>query len=254
MRKNLLTFIGGATLLLMHPWSQAASDLPPTAKVDMGPVEEVCSDFTSPEWRKEQVIDGVKIQASRLCNPDNPADIAAFVKGTNGISMSTLMETQLAADAITMSDDVDGDGDPDKIIIKLEVAELNGHSPDMKDPTTTFDIAPGIQPTFWVFAPKTRDMSTLSIYEPIANPLLRVPSPVIRVEQDDVVWLVLENTHYLPHSIHLHGIDHPFMDHVGAGNDGVGQTSNLDTMPGQSKTYVIKPRQPGTMYYHCHVQ
>ncbi|MDP3589218.1 MAG: multicopper oxidase domain-containing protein, partial [Methylobacter sp.] len=254
MRKNLLTFIWGVTLLLMHPWSQAASDLPPTAKVDMGPVEEVCSDFTDPAWRKEQVVDGVKIQASHLCNPDNPADIAAFVKGTNGISMATLMETQLAADAITMSDDVDGDGDPDKIIIKLEVAELNGHSPDMKDPTTTFDIAPGIQPTFWVFAPKTRDMSTLSIYEPVANPLLRAPSPVIRVEQDDVVWLVLENTHYLPHSIHLHGIDHPFMDHVGVGNDGVAQTSNMDTMPGKSKTYVIKPRQPGTMYYHCHVQ
>jgi FtsP/CotA-like multicopper oxidase with cupredoxin domain len=254
MHKNFLTFMCGATLLLVHPWSQAASDLPPTSKVDMGPVEEVCSDFTSPEWRKEQVVDGVKIQASRLCNPDNPADVAAFVKGTNGISMKTLMETQLAADAVTMSDDVDGDGDPDKIIIKLEVAELNGHSPDMKDPTTTFDIAPGIQPTFWVFAPKTRDMSTLSIYEPIANPLLRAPSPVIRVEQDDVVWLVLENTHYLPHSIHLHGIDHPFMDHSGAGNDGVGQTSNLDTMPGKSKTYVIKPRQPGTMYYHCHVQ
>jgi len=254
MRKNFLTFIWSATLLLMHPWSQAATDLPPTAKVEMGPVEEVCSDFTSPEWRKEQVVDGVKIQASHLCNPDNPADIAAFVKGTNGISMATLMETQLAADAITLSDDVDGDGDPDKIVIKLEVAELNGHSPDMKDPTTTFDIAPGIQPTFWVFAPKTRDMSTLSIYEPVANPLLRAPSPVIRVEQDDVVWLVLENTHYLPHSIHLHGIDHPYMDHAGGGNDGVGQTSNMDTMPGQSKTYVIKPRQPGTMYYHCHVQ
>ncbi|MGZ4998127.1 MAG: multicopper oxidase domain-containing protein [Methylobacter sp.] len=254
MHKNFLTFMCGATLLLAHPWSQAASDLPPTAKVELGPVEEVCSDFTDPEWRKEQVIDGVKIQASRLCNPDNPADIAAFVKGTNGVSMSTLMETQLAADAITLSDDVDGDGDPDKIVIKLEVAELNGHSPDMKDPTTTFDIAPGIQPTFWVFAPKTRDMSTLSIYEPVANPLLRAPSPVIRVEQDDVVWLVLENTHYLPHSIHLHGIDHPFMDHGGSGNDGVGQTSNMDTMPGQSKTYVIKPRQPGTMYYHCHVQ
>jgi FtsP/CotA-like multicopper oxidase with cupredoxin domain len=254
MRKNLLTFIWSATLILVHPWSQAASDLPPSAKVDMGPVEEVCSDFTPPKWREEQVIDGVKIQASRLCNPDNPSDIAAFVKGTNGISMETLMQTQLAADAITMSDDVDGDGDPDKIIIKLEIAELNGHSPDMKDPTTTFDIAPGIQPTFWVYAPKTRDMSTLSIYEPIANPLLRVPSPVIRVEQDDVVWIVLENTHYLPHSIHLHGIDHPFMDHSGGGNDGVGQTSNMDTMPGESKTYVIKPRQPGTMYYHCHVQ
>ncbi len=254
MRKNVLPLVWGAALLLVHPLSQATSDLPPTAKVDMGPVEEVCSDFTSPKWRDEQVIDGVKIQESRLCNPDNPADIAAFVKGTNGISMETLMQTQLAADAITMSDDVDGDGDPDKIIIKLEIAELNGHSPDMKDPTTTFDVAPGIQPTFWVYAPKTRDMSTLSIYEPVANPLLRAPSPVIRVEQDDVVWLVLENTHYLPHSIHLHGVDHPFMDHSGGGNDGVGQTSGMDIMPGESKTYVIKPRQPGTFYYHCHVQ
>jgi hypothetical protein len=238
----------------MHSWVDAATDLPASAKVELGPVEEVCSEFTDPAWRKAQVIDGVTIQESKLCNPDNPADIAAFVKGTNGISMDTLMSTQLAADAVTLSDDLDGDGDPDKIVIKLEVVELNGHSPDMKDPTTTFDISPGIQPTFWVYAPKTRDMSTKSLYELEANPLLRVPSPVIRVEQDDVVWIVLENTHYLPHSIHLHGIDHPFMDMGGTGNDGVAQTSNMDTMPGQSKTYVIKPRQPGTMYYHCHVQ
>jgi hypothetical protein len=238
----------------MHSWVDAATDLPASAKVELGPVEEVCSEFTDPAWRKAQVIDGVTIQESKLCNPDNPADIAAFVKGTNGVSMDTLMSTQLAADAVTLSDDLDGDGDPDKIVIKLEVVELNGHSPDMKDPTTTFDISPGIQPTFWVYAPKTRDMSTKSLYELEANPLLRVPSPVIRVEQDDVVWIVLENTHYLPHSIHLHGIDHPFMDMGGTGNDGVAQTSNMDTMPGQSKTYVIKPRQPGTMYYHCHVQ
>ena len=249
---NVISLI--LSLLLVATLSQAATDLPPSAKVEMGPVEEVCSDFTDPQWRKEQVIDGVTIQESKLCNPDNPADIAAFVKGTNGVSMSTLMQTQLAADAITMSDDVDGDGDPDKIIIKLEVVELNGHSPDTREPTTTFDIAPGIQPTFWVYAPKTRDMSTKSFYELEANPLLRVPSPVIRVEQDDVVWIVLENTHYLPHSIHLHGVDHPFMDHSGMGNDGVAQSSNMDVMPGESKTYVIKPRQPGTMYYHCHVQ
>ncbi len=254
MSKKLLSFTGGAVLALSHCWAHASTDLPPSAKVDLGPVEEVCSAFTPPEWRKAQVIDGVAIQESNLCNPDNPADIATFVKGTNGVSMETLMETQLAADAITVSDDMDGDGDPDKIIIKLEVVELNGHSPDVKEPITTFDIAPGIQPTFWVYAPKTRDMSTLSLYEPQANPLLRAPSPVIRVEQDDVVWIVLENTHYLPHSIHLHGIDHPYMDHGGNGNDGVGQTSNMDTMPGESKTYVIKPRQPGTMYYHCHVQ
>jgi len=242
-------------LLPMSPLATAvANKLPATSTTKLGAVEEVCSDFVDSKWRDAQVIDGVEIQESRMCNPDNPADIAAFVKGTNNISMDTLMKTQLAADAITIGNDMDGDGDPDHYIIKLEIAELNGHSPDMREPTTTFDIAPGIQPTFWVFAPKTRDMSTLSLYEPIANPLLRAPSPTIRVEQGDVVWLVLENSHYLPHSIHLHGIDHPFMDHSGEGNDGVGQTSQMDVMPGGSKTYVIKPRQPGTMYYHCHVQ
>ena len=130
MRKTLITFTGGVAFALMHTFSHAATELPPSAKVDLGPVEEVCSEFTDPAWRKEQTVDGVKIQESKLCNPDNPADIAAFVKGTNGISMDTLMATQLAADAITLSDDTDGDGDPDKIVIKLEVVELNGHSPD----------------------------------------------------------------------------------------------------------------------------
>ncbi|PPD34513.1 MAG: copper oxidase [Methylomonas sp.] len=255
MHKKVLPILCGAMLLPMSPLAHAAANkLPASSNVTLGAAEEVCSDFTDPKWRDAQVIDGVEIQESRMCNPDNPADIAAFVKGTNNISMDTLMKTQLAADAITATNDMDGDGDPDHYIIKLEIAELNGHSPDTREPTTTFDIAPGIQPTFWVYAPKTRDMSTLSLYEPIANPLLRAPSPVIRVEQGDIVWLVLENSHYLPHSIHLHGVDHPYMDHGGEGNDGVGQTGQMDVMPGSSKTYVIKPRQPGTMYYHCHVQ
>lgn len=255
MHKKVLPLLCGAMLLPMSTCVSAAADkLPATSSVSLGAVEEVCSDFTDPKWRDAQVIDGVDIQESRMCNPDNPADIAAFVKGTNNISMATLMQTQLAADAITVSNDMDGDGDPDHYIIKLEIAELNGHSPDTREPTTTFDIAPGLRPTFWVYAPKTRDMSTLSLYEPIANPLLRAPSPVIRVEQGDIVWLVLENSHYLPHSIHLHGVDHPYMDHSGEGNDGVGQTGQMDVLPGSSKTYVIKPRQPGTMYYHCHVQ
>ncbi len=254
MNKKLLTTSWSVALLLVSATSQALTQPPSSTKIATGAVEEVCPDTTSPEWRAAQVIDGVKIQESLLCNPDNPYDIAAFVKGTNNVSMETLMNTQLAADALTLGRDLDGDGDPDEIFIKLEVAELNGHSPDVAVPMTTFDIAPGIRPTFWVYAPKSRDMSTDNVYSTAANPLLRVPSPTIRVEQGDTVWITLENTHYLPHSIHLHGIDHPYMDHSGEGNDGVGQTSHMDVMPGQSKTYVIKPRQAGTMYYHCHVQ
>lgn len=233
----------------------AVFNAPPTAKVTQGQAEPFCNSGAPPEWRDAQVVEGVSIQESRICNPDNPNDIAAFVKGTNNISMQTLMDTSnVAADTLTVSNDMDGDGDPDHYIIKLEVMEVNGHSPDFKGVVPTFDIAPGIQPSFWVFTPKSRDMSTRSFASGEANPLLRMPSPPIRIEQGDVVWLVIENSHYFPHSIHLHGVDHPFMDHAGEGNDGVGQTSDMDVMPGGTKTYVIRPRQPGTMYYHCHVQ
>lgn len=48
------------------------------------------------------------------------------------------MKTGLSPDAIIKSDDIDGDGDPDRITIRLEIMELNGKSPDF----------PGIIPTF----------------------------------------------------------------------------------------------------------
>lgn len=255
MQTRSLVFLFGSALLSLSTGAGAVTSPPPSAKVQLGQAEPFCNSGVPSEWRKAQVIEGVNIQESRVCNADNPADIAAFVKGTNNISMQTIMDTSsLAADAITKTNDMDGDGDPDHIIIKVEIMEVNGHSPDFAGVVPTFDIAPGIQPSFWVFAPKTRDMSTRSFASVEANPMLRMPSAPIRVEQGDVVWLVVENTHYFPHSIHLHGVDHPFMDHGGEGNDGVGQTSQMDIMPGQSKTYVIRPRQPGTMYYHCHVQ
>jgi hypothetical protein len=254
MIKRSLSAALGSAFLAWSPGAPAVTAIPETKKVELGEVEPFCNSGAPAEWRKAQVLEGVEIRESRLCNPDSPAEIAAFVKGTNNISMQTLMDTNLAADALIVSNDMDNDGDPDHYIIKLEVMELNGHSPDFAGVVPTYDIAPGIEPAFWVFAPKTRDMSTRSFASAEANPMLRMPAPVIRVEQGDVVWLVLENTHYFPHSIHLHGVDHPYMDFSGEGNDGVGQTSAMDVMPGQSKTYVIKPRQAGTMYYHCHVQ
>ena len=254
MQKQSLVLLLGSALMALSAGSAAVTTPPPTVKVEVGEAEPFCNSGVPPEWRDAQVLEGVNIQEQRVCNPDNPAEIAAFVKGTNNISMQTLMDTGLAADALTLSNDMDGDGDPDLYVIKLEVMELNGHSPDFPGVVPTFDIAPGVQPSFWVYTPKTRDMSTKSFASAEASSLLRMPSPAIRVEQGDVVWLVLENTHYFPHSIHLHGVDHPYMDHAGEGNDGVGQTAQMDVMPGQSKTYVIKPRQTGTMYYHCHVQ
>ncbi len=253
MQRFSLNLIMGTAVMLMPMLASAAVDLPKTAKIDPGVAEPVC-DQNNPDWRKAQTIEGVKIQESLRCSPDNPAQIAAVVKGTNNISMETLMDTYFAADAITKKNDMDGDGDPDLIIIRLEVAELNGHSPDFDGLVPTFDIAPGVRPGMWVFAPKSRGMATNSFVGTDANPLLRAPSPPIRVEQGDIVWIQLENSHYFPHTIHLHGVDHPWVDSSGEGNDGVPQTSDKFVLPGQSKTYEIRPRQPGTFVYHCHVQ
>ena len=206
------------------------------------------------EWRKAHQIDGIRIQHTEDCHPDNPWDIAAAVKGTNNVSMSTLHETLLSQDAIEKSEDRDGDGDPDLIEIRLEVMELNGASPDLPMPTPEYSIAPGVTPGFWVFAPKSKGMTTKNFESNIANRLMRMPGPAIRVEQGDEVRITLENTHYLPHTIHFHGVDHPFKTPAGEGNDGVPLFSEPPVMPGEQKTYWLQPRQTGTMFYHCHVQ
>ncbi len=235
--------------------AQTTQKLPRSIKVDSAAltIEPNCDPKISAAWRDAQEIEGVRIRESRHCNPDNPALIAAVVKGTNNISMSTLMKTALSPDTIIKKDDLDGDGDPDRIIIKLEVIELNGSTPDFDGVVPTFDIAPSIQPGAWVFAPKTRGMSTENFESVRANALLRLPSPAIRVEQGDIIQIVLENTHYFPHTIHLHGVDHPFSHSKHEGTDG-SQTSEMHLMPGEQRIYEIRPRQTGTMFYHCHVQ
>ena len=216
--------------------------------------EPFCPENIDAAWREAQTIDGVDIAASPVCAPDNPWFVAAVVKGTNNVGMQGIMRTRLSLDAVVKENDFDGDGDPDDIHIRLEVAELNGRSPDTDALVPGYTIAPGIQPGFWVFAPKTRGMATENIESDRANRLLRMLSPTIRVEQGDRVRITLENGHYLPHTIHLHGVDHPYMNQEGEGNDGVPQTSGPLIMPGQRFTYTIQPRQPGTMGYHCHVQ
>ncbi|WP_295626177.1 multicopper oxidase domain-containing protein [uncultured Nitrosomonas sp.] len=236
--------------------AQASLKLPETIKVDPAALtsEPMCDPIISAAWREAQEIEGVKIEASPGCSPDNPAWIVAAVKGTNNISMDTLMKTGLSPDAIIKTDDLDGDGDPDRIIIKLEIMELNGKTPDFPGVLPTFDIAPGTQPGAWVFSPKASGMSTENFESIRANPLLRLPSPVIRVEVGDIVQIVVENTHYFPHSLHLHGVDHPFSHGEHGGQDGVPQTSEVELMPGERRVYEFQARQPGTMFYHCHVQ
>ena len=205
-------------------------------------------------WRDSQVIEGVTISESLPCIADNPFMVAAFVKGTNNISHQTLMQSGLTPDAIEKGEDLDGDGDPDVIHIRLELVELNGASGESDQPVTQYEIAPGIKPGLWVFAPKLAGMARENFESKKARSSLRVPSPVIRIEAGDQVKITLENTHYMPHTLHLHGSDHGFVDADGQGNDGVPLTSELPVMPGNARTYELTPREAGTMFYHCHVQ
>lgn len=215
--------------------------------------EEYCP--PDPEdWRKQQLIEGVEIEASASCEADNPFTVAAFVRGTNNISQASLIKSGLTADAVEKGRDLDNDGDPDEIHIRLEVAELNGGSALSRGPVTRYEIAPGIQPGLWVFTPKFVGMAVENFESKQARRSLRLPSPAIRIEQGDRVKITLENSHYMPHTLHLHGADHGFVDSAGEGNDGVPFTSELPVMPGQARTYELQPRHPGTMFYHCHVQ
>jgi len=250
----LITALAVLAFYTTPRWQQEAGIVPPqtvfTSAKDNNSIVKPCSN-EHPDWRPAQVIEGVSIEAAPACEPDNPYDIATSVKGTNNVSMGTLMQTNLAQDALIMTDDLDHDGDPDVIRIKLEVVELNGASPDGEFLINTFDIAPGIQPGLWVYAPKSRGMALKNFNSVVANPLLRAPSPVIRVEQGDKVYITLENTHYVPHTIHLHGVDHPWVTSKGEDNDGMEEHA---VFPGKSHTYEIQPRHAGTMLYHCHVQ
>jgi hypothetical protein len=247
-----VVLIAIATQLFPHLTEKPGITPPVTvaSRLETNGTEKPCLN-EHPDWRKAQVIDGVEISESLACDPDNPFDIAAAVKGINNVSMATIMQSDLAQDAVIMGEDLDKDGDPDVIRIKLEVMELNGASPDGEFLVNTYDIAPSIQPGLWVYTPKMRGMGLKHFNSFVAHPMLRAPSPVIRVEQGDKVYITLENTHYLPHTIHLHGVDHAFLNSKGEDNDGM---EEHPVFPGKTHTYEIQPRHAGTMLYHCHVQ
>ena len=76
----------------------------------------------------------------------------------------------------------------------------------------------------------------------------RLPSPTLRVEEGDHVTVTLYNTHYLPHTIHLHGTSQY------NNQDGVPHMTQAEVPPGKSFTYRFVAKVPGTFWYHCHVQ
>ena len=250
--RSLLIVLSAIVALVVAAFIVNTSTTTVMQKADV--IEQPCPNGITPKsWRPHQIIDGVEIEADPSCHPDDPHLVAAAVRGTNN-AISSLMQTRLARDAVIKGRDLDNDGDPDEIEIRLEVTELNGFSPDLDEPALQFSIAPGINPGLWVFTPKTRGMASTDFLSNTAHNTLRLPSPVIRVEQGDQVTITLENSHYFPHTIHLHGVDHPFIQEDGSGNDGVPMVSEMPVLPGQAKKYRLTPRTTGTFFYHCHVQ
>ena len=198
----------------------------------------------TPRWRLALVLAGV---ASGLGGRDtavahDPADLefvpkldryalaAAYRRG--GEVERANLEAELlpipGADegAVQLIRDLDGDGDPDEIHFHLEVIEIQE------------EVYPGEYVTFWVFAPVGLAMSSPA----------RLPSPTLRVEEGDIVEITLYNTHYMPHTIHLHGTSQP------NNMDGVPHMTQDAVAPGESFTYRFVAGSPGTYWYHCHVQ
>src|SRR5437016_5636612 len=156
--------------------------------------------------------------------------IEAYQRG--GEAERAALEAELAPipgaveNAVELGRDLDGDGDADEIHFHLEVVEIQE------------EVYPGEYVTFWVFAPLGSGASGTA----------RLPSPTLRVEEGSQVAITLYNTHYLPHTIHLHGTSQP------NNMDGVPHMTQDEVPPGKSFTYRFVAGQPGTFWYHCHVQ
>ena len=117
------------------------------------------------------------------------------------------------------------DGNPSFVHFRLEIIEVQE------------EVYPGEFVTFWVYAPVGRT----------AGSPARVPSPTLRVQQGERVRVTLYNTHYLPHTIHFHGLTQSY------DMDGVPDMPRPEIMPGESFTYEFTPKYAGTYFYHCHV-
>jgi FtsP/CotA-like multicopper oxidase with cupredoxin domain len=124
--------------------------------------------------------------------------------------------------AVSVEDRSDG---ARNVTIRLEIIEVQQ------------EVYPGKRVLFWVYAPLGAAMTSPA----------RMPSPTIRVEEGDHVRIVLYNTHYFPHTIHFHGATVPFS------MDGTPDFSQVAVAPGHQFSYEFIASNPGTYWYHCHV-
>jgi FtsP/CotA-like multicopper oxidase with cupredoxin domain len=74
-----------------------------------------------------------------------------------------------------------------------------------------------------------------------------IPGPTIRVKEGDRIRIILENKTDTAHTIHVHGQKKPVT------MDGVPYVGQKPVEKGESYTYEFTVVNPGTHWYHCHV-
>ena len=77
----------------------------------------------------------------------------------------------------------------------------------------------------------------------------KVPGPEIRVREGDTVILTIVNLNQLSHTLHLHGDP----GKVAWEDDGVDYMTQFPIEQGEEYTYTFADLEPGTFWYHCHV-
>ena len=104
------------------------------------------------------------------------------------------------------------------------------------------------KPVKWLILPAWRDLPDVRVTAWTYNG--QVPGPLIRVTAGDWVRIILKNELPVPTSIHWHGIRVP------NAMDGVADPpiTQKPVKPGETFTYEFTVKDPGTFFYHSHVE
>lgn len=169
---------------------------------------------------------GQQIAPLPFPDPDNTAVRNALLRGTNRVSTETLLRAGLAPDALEMGADLDGDGDPDEIHLRLEIA-MSSTAPD----------AP------WAFVPKAFGLSQWQLPQSLPGARLAA-SPDLYFEQGDSILITLENSLPVPLTLLFEGVA-AVVQSAALPDAGLAAGNSPPVLPGQTLAYRLNPLTPG---------
>jgi len=196
--------------------------LPPAAgAIDCG--------FENPEWRGgfDAGALGAEVEPDPVCAPDDPRVVGVSVLGANNAPDSLMVDTSLSSRAVGKSDDIDSDGDHDIVDAELEILTVaeNGSK-----------YGWGAGDERWIFAPKTRGVG-------VDDTVVRPPSPTLRVEKDNLMFIWVENSNSLSHTVTFDGVN--------VGSSRTAYSADAETIhPGDSGMYTLRPSESGVYTYY----